>query len=227
MADYQPEDLAAHCKSPPATNWPLSQDELKSARAVALESTSFLQVALQYALKIEETQSTAFTHRCTCPNNRHKNGQERTPSFYFSEHEKRFMCFGCSISGDVFDFIALMDGLPWYEALRDFLKNNNVVLDSVAINSAIAHNFKAFAYNLFETNLKISSELREHLKAHRDQPSYNDERVWVEMMFKKLDSHLNSLTVDGGESLVEIRMQIEMEMARRQLRFGLNTQGNV
>lgn len=207
---------------PPAKGWPLSQDELKKARDNLLPSMCFHDVAAKYISKIEESSSSSFTHKCTCPNSRHKNGQERTPSFHFSEQEKRFVCFGCSINGDIFDFIAMMEGMPWYEVVRGVL--NNQTLDSSIIGSSQERkNFKAFSTNLFETNLKISTELRDYLKPHVGKSSYRDEVVWVEAMFKKLDSHLDKITIDNGEVLVELRMQMEMEIERRKLRSSINS----
>ncbi len=43
---------------------------------------------------------------------------EKTPSFYVSESKKIFKCFGCGVSGDVFKFLEMIEGLSFPEALK-------------------------------------------------------------------------------------------------------------
>lgn len=42
---------------------------------------------------------------------------DRTPSFSVSPEKQLFYCFGCQAGGDVFDFVALKDGVPFPEAV--------------------------------------------------------------------------------------------------------------
>ncbi|MBI3939853.1 MAG: DNA primase [Acidobacteria bacterium] len=43
---------------------------------------------------------------------------EKTPSFYVSESKKIFKCFGCGVSGDVFKFLEMIEGLSFPEAIK-------------------------------------------------------------------------------------------------------------
>jgi DNA primase len=43
---------------------------------------------------------------------------EKTPSFFVSEELQRYRCFGCSESGDVFNFLEKYEGMTFNEALR-------------------------------------------------------------------------------------------------------------
>lgn len=43
---------------------------------------------------------------------------EKTPSFYVHADRQFFKCFGCSKGGDVFTFVMEMDGLSFYEAVK-------------------------------------------------------------------------------------------------------------
>lgn len=205
-------------ESLPAPDWPLSQDELKAAKETVISSLSFSEVMEKYSSKIEELLSSTFTHRCICPNKKHKNGMERTPSFYFSEHDKRFTCFGCTLSGDIFDLIALMEGMPWYQVVRDIIKDSKLNIAKLDIES-VKVDFKAFANSLFETNLHLSVALREYLKLHHGKDYYKKEALWVESIFKKIDLHLERINAGDGEALLGFKMQTLMELERRKLKF--------
>jgi DNA primase len=43
---------------------------------------------------------------------------EKSPSFFVSETMQRFRCFGCSESGDVYEFLQKYDGMSFYESLE-------------------------------------------------------------------------------------------------------------
>lgn len=64
-------------------------------------------VALEKTRKLSYT-SGSFTHKCTCPSKEHKQGKEKTPSFYISSTTGKFYCFGCGIHGNAFDLLAML-----------------------------------------------------------------------------------------------------------------------
>jgi len=68
---------------------------------------------------------------------------EKTPSFSVSRDKQKFKCFGCSVGGDVFDFIRLRDGVDFrgardYLAARAGLREDICPVDRKAIEAARA-----------------------------------------------------------------------------------------
>ena len=62
--------------------------------------------------------------RGLCPFHR-----EKTPSFMVSPDKQIFHCFGCSASGDIFEFIKKIESVEFPEALRVLADKANVKID--------------------------------------------------------------------------------------------------
>jgi DNA primase len=60
---------------------------------------------------------------------------EKTPSFNVNEEKQIFMCFGCSVGGDVFKFIMQIEHLTFPEAVRFIAERYAIALPSVALPS--------------------------------------------------------------------------------------------
>ncbi len=56
---------------------------------------------------------------------------ERTPSFHVRPDEKHYHCFGCSESGDAFDFVMQTEGLDFKGALESLADRFGVALETV------------------------------------------------------------------------------------------------
>jgi DNA primase len=56
---------------------------------------------------------------------------ERTPSFHVRPDEKHYHCFGCSESGDAFDFVMQTEGLDFKGALESLADRFNVTLETI------------------------------------------------------------------------------------------------
>lgn len=85
---------------------------------------------------------------------------EKTPSFFVSKDKQIWHCFGCSLGGDIFEFIKRIDGVEFPEALRILAKKAGVVLkreESVTSNkktkllAALETAARLYEKNLWET----------------------------------------------------------------------------
>jgi DNA primase len=57
---------------------------------------------------------------------------EKTPSFNVSEEKQIFMCFGCSLGGDVFKFVMQIEHLTFPEAVRFIAERHGIALPEIA-----------------------------------------------------------------------------------------------
>lgn len=63
--------------------------------------------------------------KACCPLPGHK---EKTPSFHYDQQKNYFYCYGCSRGGDVFKFMELVEGLPFFEALKELASEMGIDL---------------------------------------------------------------------------------------------------
>jgi DNA primase len=94
--------------------------------------------------KIELRRAGANSYFGRCPFH-----DERTPSFHVSPDEKLYHCFGCSESGDPFDFVMQTDGLDFKGALESLADRFGVTLqteeEDPAAAAARAHRERLYA----------------------------------------------------------------------------------
>lgn len=60
-------------------------------------------------------------YRANCPFH-----GEKTPSFYVHADRQFYKCFGCGKGGDVFTFVMEIEGLSFYEALKQLAERNGI-----------------------------------------------------------------------------------------------------
>src|SRR5580692_3670125 len=53
---------------------------------------------------------------------------EKTPSFSIYAEHQFFKCFGCDAKGDVFNFVMMIEGLTFWEALRKLADQHGIAL---------------------------------------------------------------------------------------------------
>lgn len=196
--------------------WPLSLEEMQGIAKPLAAKLSFSTLAHKYCRKIESVASVTFTHRCTCPNPFHKNGGERTPSFYFSDKDKFYKCFGCNISGDIFDFITLTEGIPWHISVTDMLQNGDINIQSLQ-EAADGLSDIELANYLFDLNLDISNNIREYLITRRETTIYEAECKWADHLLKRIDETFIKLIDSNFEQAKAFHSQVLMEISRREM----------
>lgn len=201
-----------------AKKWPLSIEELQAAKALLYDSISFADIVSKYSSRVEESNSSCFTHKCTCPNPQHKNGNERTPSFHFSEKDKGFVCFGCGIQGEMFDFLSIMEGSPWHHIVRKFLQQESIDLSTIDLDSLKNRTVQDYDY-LYNVNLHLSVELRNYLESIKNSALYEKECEWVDRMFRRIDDRLGKLSEKDFQQAHSFESQILYEIDRRKSMF--------
>jgi len=88
--------------------------------------------------------------------------QEKTPSFKVHGVNQFFYCFGCSVGGDVFKFVMLIDNLTFPEALRQVAEKVGVTIREAGGSEASDANarLRAALYKIYEVAEKfLASQL--------------------------------------------------------------------
>lgn len=196
--------------------WPLSLEEMQNVAKPLAATLSFVTIAGKYCKKIESIASATFTHRCVCPNPFHKNGGERTASFYFSDKGKFYKCFGCNISGDIFDFITLTEGIPWHDSVADLIKNGSISFENLQ-NASSAVSDIELANFIFDLNMDLSHNIRKYLHSKLNTEVYSMECKWADNVFKRIDETFAKLIDADFEQTKAFHSQILMEISRREI----------
>lgn len=190
--------------------WPLTAKEKMALRKKVLPNIAMEKLVRKYAHNVESTASSIFSHKCTCPSKDHKGGQERTASFYFSEENRTFKCFGCGIWGDAFDFVSLVRGVPADVVVEQYVENKNIDIDGLTATCQQQ-------FDISELNYDLSTKMRNYLRTLVDSDKYEKERDWADHTFKRIDDRFMKLTNEDYEKAHRFHMQILMELERRKL----------
>ena len=107
---------------------------------------------------------------------------EKTPSFSIYADHQFFKCFGCDAKGDVFNFVMMIEGVTFWEALKKLAEQNGIPLpkqslagDEITKLRAALYEMHEIAADHFRANLAGSSG--EKTRAYLTQRGVTDESV--------------------------------------------------
>src|SRR6056297_115516 len=55
---------------------------------------------------------------------------EKTPSFYVSDHRVMYKCFGCGVGGDAIDFVMRIEGKEFHEVIYQFANRFHITIEN-------------------------------------------------------------------------------------------------
>jgi DNA primase len=75
---------------------------------------------------------------------------EKTPSFSIYADHQFFKCFGCDAKGDVFNFVMMIEGLTFWEALRKLADQHGIPMPKQSLVSDEETRLRAALYEMHE-----------------------------------------------------------------------------
>jgi DNA primase len=75
---------------------------------------------------------------------------EKTPSFSIYADHQFFKCFGCDAKGDVFNFVMMIEGLTFWEALKKLADQNGIPLPKQSLASDEETRLRAALFEMHE-----------------------------------------------------------------------------
>ena len=164
-----------------------SYEQMAASRKILATKFSILDLFVKHSREVFPTGGGTWSHKCICPHPDHKQGQERSPSCYFSESERNFSCFGCEWYGDVFDLLGLMTGVSAETLVKEAAGEAGLNLSSLSLPPPVPK------MDLNRINQRLSTMLRDHLQMFRETPCYADETAWTDRIFRDIDDRLERL----------------------------------
>lgn len=182
---------------------------------VVLDKANILNILDSWGIEYTACRTGEFTHRTKCPFPIHAFGDERTASFFISEEQNKFYCFGCNSGGNVIDMVCLYAGKPFYEAAKWLAKFTSVD-ESSCDEIVIGKNKKRDPEHKVSTHVfRAGNIIREFLQKNEGKAEYNDWRIWADKRFTKLDRFLDSLKDDDWQKAKEYCEKIEKYLKRQ------------
>ena len=189
--------------------WDLSSKEQAALRQALSSKISMVELFGKHSRSIESIASTTWTHKCICPNPNHKGGDERTPSCCFSEASKEFYCFGCQQKGDAFDLMAMMSNKPANQIAEEWGAKENVDVSQLEAKQVVSQT------DVIRIIHKLSIILRDYLVFFIDTPCYNEETIWVDHEFRKIDDRFAKIDKYDSATARQVYAQVLMDLERR------------
>ena len=97
---------------------------------------------------------------------------EKTPSFSVYADHQFFKCFGCDAKGDVFNFVMMIEGLTFWEALKKLADQHGIALPKQSLASDDDTKQRAALYEMHEIAL-------DHFRANLAAPAGEPVREYI------------------------------------------------
>ena len=174
---------------------------------LVIDKCAILDILDLYGVQYYACQSGEFTHRAKCPLPAHGNGEERTPSFFISESQNRFYCFGCNCGSSVIDLVSMYSGRPFYESVAWLAKRSGLTADNLVLDAPEKKKKdpeKMVSNYVYKTGLII----RDFLEEKRISTNYIDCCKWADKRFLQLDEFFDSLSDDDWKKAKDYYEQV-------------------
>lgn len=120
-----------------------------------------------------KVQKSGVNYKARCPFH-----NEKTPSFYISPERQIWHCFGCSLGGNLFEFIKHIEGVEFGEALRILADKAGIQLDKfdpeIRDEKSRIYDACELATKFFEKQLHMSNDGQRALKYLKDRGLQED-----------------------------------------------------
>jgi CHC2 zinc finger len=161
----------------PASSKKYSQELIQRANAVPI-----IHLFKLYKIRVDQ-----FNKRTACPFKFHKNGQERTPSFWYYPDTNSFNCFGCHTGGSSTELVMHLDNIEKVKAATKILQlfekeiDEDFLLDGVNIAERL------------EIMLDFSNAVLDFRQNHDDEHAFQfiEYVCWVYDRMNLLHEHDN------------------------------------
>jgi DNA primase len=130
--------------------------------------------------------------------------QEKTPSFSVNQTRQFYKCFGCGKGGDVFRFLEEIEGIPFFEALKQVAERNGIEMPKRTEHSDAESKLRAALLEIHEIAASLFQSALRGMQGS-DARAYLERRgVNAEMV----ETFGLGYTEPGGQALVR-RLQQE------------------
>lgn len=179
----------------------------------------------EYSLVFEEPNAAGWWHtNCPLPGHR-----DSTPSFGVNPELKMYKCFGCQERGNLINFIRIVDGLSFNEAVEKLsllagvdIANSN--LSAYRALRDIDTTVKAFLSNQYSSKLpagitpiEYMRNIAERLRAYEFKVNFDKiELAWVDSIYKEIDA---KDIKDDQKGMSQIWSSLTKEMKERYAKY--------
>lgn len=168
---------------------------------ILVDKVHILDILDKWNIEYADCQSGEFSHRLRCPLPAHLSGGERTASFFVSQTQNKFYCFGCNSGGSIIDFVSLYAGKPFYEVVRWLASYAGITNENLEENlKNLPKREKRDPEKLVSTYIfRTGIFIRDNLNKIKDKKEYTKRCEWADQKFIKLDKYLDKLSDDEWE----------------------------